>query len=147
MSNQKKNKYIGISILLSVISIAISIVINSQIAKVYLSGTLNNFVYINYLNNEKQFDTYKTPGDFEKKYNVSETTLNNFKNYAAKDSISFNIDSPAEKSQLEKQIKTLTARQIWRTQGLYEVSNASDVTVQKALQVIKGRDSILESSK
>jgi carboxyl-terminal processing protease len=118
-----------------------------QIAKVYLSGTLNNFVYINYLNNEKQFDTYKTPGDFEKKYNVSESTLNNFKNYAAKDSISFNIDNPAEKSQLEKQIKTLTARQIWRTQGLYEVSNASDVTVQKALQVIKGRDSILESSK
>jgi hypothetical protein len=42
MSNQKKNKYIGISILLSVISIAISIVINSQIAKVYLRSSGKN---------------------------------------------------------------------------------------------------------
>ncbi|MDQ2863026.1 MAG: S41 family peptidase, partial [Bacteroidota bacterium] len=85
-----------------------------QIARVYLSGTLGNFVYVNYLDNEKQFDDYKTPADFEKKYTVDAATLSNFKNYAAKDSITFNIDSPSEKSQLEKQIKELTARQIWR---------------------------------
>jgi len=40
------------------------------------------------------------------------------------------------KDALEKQIKALTARQIWRTQGYYEVSNPEDETVKKALQVI-----------
>ncbi len=50
------------------------------------------------------------------------------------------------KSLLEKQIKTLTARQIWRTEGLYEVSNPEDETVQKALQVIS-RGNVLEATK
>lgn len=108
-----------------------------QLAKVYLTGTLNNFVYLNYLNNESQFKSYKTPGDFEKNYSVSGTTLKDFKNYASKDSIDFSLDSPKQRTQLEDQIKELTARQIWRTQGFYEVSNQNDPAVQKALQVIK----------
>jgi carboxyl-terminal processing protease len=111
---------------------------NKELAKVYLSGTLNNFVYINYLNHEKQFNSYKTPKDFKEKYNVDAATLNDFKNYAAKDSIHYNIEDAKEKELLEKQIKTLTARQIWRTEGLYEVSNPEDETVQKALKVITG---------
>jgi len=63
-------------------------------------------------------------------------SLNDFKNYAAKDSINYNLEDAKGKELLEKQIKTLTARQIWRTEGLYEVSNPGDETVQKALQVI-----------
>ena len=42
MIHQKKIKYLGISILLSVISIAISIFINTQIAKVYLRSSGKN---------------------------------------------------------------------------------------------------------
>ena len=109
---------------------------DKELAKIYLSGTLNNFVYINYLDHEKQFNSYKTPKDFEEKYNVDAETLNDFKNYAAKDSINYNVEDAKGKELLEKQIKTLTARQIWRTEGLYEVSNPEDETVQKALQVI-----------
>lgn len=109
---------------------------DKQLATVYLTGTLNNFIYINYLDHQQQFDSYKTPRDFEKKYSVDASTLNDFKNYVARDSIDFSLDSPKERSQLEKQIKTLTARQIWRTEGLYEVANPQDETVQKALQVL-----------
>ncbi|HEX7458350.1 MAG TPA: S41 family peptidase, partial [Ginsengibacter sp.] len=109
---------------------------DKELAKIYLSGTLNNFVYINYLDHEKQFNSYKTPKDFEEKYNVDAETLNDFKNYAAKDSINYNVEDAKGKELLEKQIKSLTARQIWRTEGLYEVSNPEDETVQKALQVI-----------
>ena len=109
---------------------------DKELAKVYLSGTLNNFIYINYLDHQNEFDSYKTPQDFEKKYNVDASTLQDFKNYVAKDSIQLDIDSPKERSKLQRQIKTLTARQIWRTEGLYEVSNQDDEAVQKALQVL-----------
>ncbi|HEY5406119.1 MAG TPA: S41 family peptidase [Ginsengibacter sp.] len=111
---------------------------DKELAKIYLSGTLNNFVYNNYLDHEKEFNSFKTPKDFQEKYKVDAATLNDFKNYAAKDSISYNLEDANGKQLLEKQIKSLTARQIWRTEGLYEVSNPSDETVQKALQVITG---------
>lgn len=110
--------------------------LDKALAKIYLSGTLSNFVYVNYLDHEKQFNAFKTPKDFEEKYNVDATTLNDFKNYAAKDSISLNLDDEKGRTLLENQIKDLTARQIWRTEGLYEVSNPEDETVQKALHVI-----------
>ena len=131
--------------------------IPTQIRTVYLgNGTTFERLYYNSFH----FDSitknilHKYKRDFKGKYrdtnnviNFPDFNLNDFKNYAAKDSISFNIDNPEERNQLEKQIKTLTARQIWRTQGLYEVSNAGDETVQKALQVIAGKDTMLQSSK
>jgi carboxyl-terminal processing protease len=109
---------------------------NKEVARAYMKGTLNNFVYANYLDHEKQFNSFKTPKAFEEKYNVDAATLNDFKIYAAKDSVIFNTQDLKGKYALEKQIKALTARQIWRTQGYYEVSNPEDETVKKALQVI-----------
>ncbi len=109
---------------------------DKELAKVYISGTLNDFIYKNYLNHEKEFNSFKTPKEFEENYNVDAATLNDFKNYAAKDSINYNLEDEKGKELLEQQIKTLTARQIWRTEGLYEVSNPEDKTVQKGLEVI-----------
>jgi carboxyl-terminal processing protease len=111
---------------------------DNQLTELYLKGTLSNFVYINYLNHEKEFNSYKTPKEFEQKYTVDAATLDNFKNYATKDSINLDLDNLKDKNRLAKHIKELTARQIWRTEGLYEVSNPVDAAVQKALDVIRG---------
>jgi carboxyl-terminal processing protease len=123
-----------------------STAIDKELAKVYLSGTLNNFIYVNYLDHEKEFNSFKTPKDFEKKYTVGEATLNNFKNYAAKDSIDYDIANTKGRELLQKQIKALTARQIWRTEGLYEVTNPEDETVKKGLEVIT-QNNILQAAK
>ena len=42
-----------------------------------------------------------------------------------------------DKQILQHRIKALIARQIWRTEGYYEVSNTYDSAVAKALEVIK----------
>ncbi len=108
---------------------------DKEVAKAYIKGTLNDFIYKNYLVHEQQFNSYKTPDAFEKNYKPDEGTLNDLKKFAAKDSITFTLDDK-EKSFLQKEIKLLTARQIWRTEGLYEVSNPDDEAVRKALQVM-----------
>jgi carboxyl-terminal processing protease len=113
-----------------------------ELAKVYIKGTLNNFVYINYLNHIKEFNSIKTPKEFEEKYNVDAATLKEFKNYAAKDSIDINLNDAKGNALLIKQIKALTARQIWRTEGYYEVTNPEDEAVKKALQVIENGHTI-----
>ena len=109
---------------------------NRKLGRLYIRGTLNNFTYKNYLSHKTSFAGYKTPLEFEKKYVVDPGTWNSLGVYATKDSIDLNALAPAEKQELEKQIKLLTARQIWQNEGLYEVSNAEDATVKKALEII-----------
>lgn len=108
-----------------------------EITKALIKGTINDFVYKNFLANKNQFAVYKSPADFEKNYIIDVATWNNLNSYAIKDSVNFKLLGPKEKTTLEKQIKILTARQIWRNEGLFEVSNAQDELVKKALEVLK----------
>ena len=110
---------------------------NREINKALIKGSINDFVYKNYLANKSQFSKYKSPRDFEKNYTVDDSTWNKLNNYVVKDSVNFKSLGAKEKSELSKQIKILTARQIWRNEGLFEVSNAQDELIKKALEVLK----------
>lgn len=114
-----------------------TVIYNTEISKAITKGTINDFVYKNYLANKGKFAAYKTPHDFEKNYTVDMLTWNNLGDYAVKDSVNLKTLGPKEKTTLSKQIKILTARQIWRNEGLFEVSNAEDILVKKALEVLK----------
>lgn len=102
-----------------------------------MSGTLNRFVYLNFLNHQKDFSQYTSPKNFAENYVVDDQTLQALKNYAEKDSIPLEVNNKIEKTLLEKQIKVLTAREIWRTEGFYEVNNRYDSVVVKALDLMR----------
>ncbi|MEO6819180.1 MAG: S41 family peptidase [Ginsengibacter sp.] len=106
--------------------------------KALISGTINQFVYVNYLHNQHEFSSFTSPKIFKDKYVVNDTILKNFKDYAEKDSIFLNFSNSSQKMEAERQIKTLTARQIWQTEGFYEISNSYDAIVNKALSYISG---------
>lgn len=106
------------------------------VMKALMSGVLNEFVYLNYLNHKKKLESYSSPSKFIENYTVSDSTFNDFLELAARDSIFIDLDSKNEKHQLGKQIKVLTARQLWRTPGFFEVNNSTDKTVQKALEIL-----------
>jgi carboxyl-terminal processing protease len=110
---------------------------DKEVARAYLKETLSNFVYTNYLNHQKEFKSFKTPKEFNENYKVDAATLNNLTKYAARDSIFFDPENKQERDLLTKEIKLLTARQIWRTEGLYEVSNTDDETIKKAVEVLR----------
>ncbi|MEP6583994.1 MAG: S41 family peptidase [Ginsengibacter sp.] len=114
-----------------------TLAIDKEITLALIKGTFNNFVYRNYLEHQQEFRSYNSPKNFLEKYNPDDATLKSLKSYAQTDSIEFNLADMKEKSLLQKQIKVMTARQMWRTQGLYEVSNYDDDTVNKALDFIK----------
>ena len=110
---------------------------NKQLSAIYYKGTLNDFVFRNYIGNKAFFSKYQTPLKFEKEYMVDPATWSNLTNYALHDSMHLQSITLAQKQELEKQVKILTARQIWQNEGLYEVSNAEDATVKKALEILK----------
>ncbi|MEO5649047.1 MAG: S41 family peptidase, partial [Ginsengibacter sp.] len=109
---------------------------DKEVIKSLVKGTLNQFTYLNYLQHQKEFVSYASPKNFQEKYVVDATTLHNFKIFAEKDSIHLNLNNAEQKAQLAKQIKVLTARQIWRTEGFYEINNTYDETVRRALELM-----------
>ena len=112
--------------------------IDKNVMNALVSGTLNRFVYLNFLRHQKAFKQYTSPKMFEEKYVADDHTLSDLKLYAQKDSINLNLNNKVEKEILQKQIKVLTASEIWRTEGFYEVKNTYDSTVMKALELVKG---------
>lgn len=109
---------------------------NKNIISLMVRGILNRFVFLNYLRHEKEFKQYGSPKNFNQKFVVSDDMLKDLKNYAARDSVQINLNDPQETNILKRQIKVFTAREIWRTEGFYEISNTFDPIVQKALELM-----------
>ncbi|UEG48773.1 S41 family peptidase [Ferruginibacter lapsinanis] len=102
--------------------------------KIYLSGTIGDFAYKYYLQNLQQLSAYKTPAQFVKGFSFSEADWNAFGALAAKDSINLNAIPAKEKSEMQLRLKASIARQIWRSEGFYEVYNTEDNALKKAVE-------------
>ncbi len=113
-----------------------------NVMKLLMSGVLNEFVYRNYLDHQKQFDAYKNATDFNKNYTVEESTFQNLTEMVKKDSIHLALNNPSEKAQISRQIKSLTARQIWRSEGFFEINNTYDDVVKKAVELLQPKKEV-----
>ncbi|MEO8769500.1 MAG: S41 family peptidase [Ferruginibacter sp.] len=105
-------------------------------AKAYTKGLVSDFGYKYFLSNLSLADKYKTPLQFAHSFNISEADWDFFKQMAAKDSLRFNDINETEKSYLQKVLKTSIARQIWRNEGYFEVTNTEDNTLKKAMEIL-----------
>lgn len=107
--------------------------------KLYLKGTMSNFIYTYFMQHKQQFNQYKKTADMTA-FKAGEDEWNALKKFAARDSVDLNKVSPKDKALIIKKIPSLLARQMWRYEGYYEVMNQSDEFVQKALQVLKDKE-------
>jgi carboxyl-terminal processing protease len=102
----------------------------------YVDGTLNRFVYTYYVQHLSSFQAFKGPADFAANYHDDDGLWKALMSYAARDTVNLGSIPAREKQVLQRRLKALLARQIWRTEGYYEVSNAFDPVVSKALEVV-----------
>jgi len=113
--------------------------LSKSMASLYVNGTLSSFIYTYYIHHIANFKQFADPGSFNTGFHDEEKVWKNLVDYAAKDSINIHSISPADKQILETRIKALFARLIWRTEGYFEISNANDPVVRKALEEINGK--------
>jgi carboxyl-terminal processing protease len=111
--------------------------LNKSITSLYVDGTLSRFIYFYYTQHMPVFQNYKTPGEFMTGYHGDEQLWNSLVAYAAKDALHLNEVPARDKAILQHRLKALMARQIWRTEGYYQVTNAYDPMVNKALETLK----------
>ncbi len=108
--------------------------IDTSISQLYRKNTIGNFVYRYYVHHNGLFQQYKTPAEFAMGFRVSAPIMEELVNFAKTDSINLNGISEKDRQFLSERLKSLFARQIWRTEGFYEVNNMDDPTVKKGLE-------------
>ncbi|MFL5789214.1 MAG: S41 family peptidase, partial [Flavisolibacter sp.] len=109
----------------------------TTVAKLYLEGRFNNFVYKYYIDHASLFQQYKTPGDFSAHYTNTDDPWKQLVDFAEKDSINLNNIPESDKESIKEQIKAYLARLKWRTEGFYEVYNQFDPVIKKAKEVLE----------
>jgi carboxyl-terminal processing protease len=112
-------------------------VLNRNIANLYRTGLLNDFMYKYYISHLDELNKYSSSDDFTKNFNGLENMWQSLVSFAAKDSIDLSKIPAADKEYLQIRIKAQLARYKWRSQGYYEVVNNDDPAIKKALDVLK----------
>jgi carboxyl-terminal processing protease len=113
--------------------------LDKNITSLYMDGTLSRFIYSYYIQHMTLFQSFKTPAEFVAGFHGEDQLWNGLANYASRDTIDLHAIPQKDKEILQHRIKALMARQIWRTEGYYEVSNAYDPVVKKALETVSAR--------
>ncbi len=103
----------------------------------FARGTIRNFVFNYYMEHRDQLQQYKSPEQFYKQFHLGESEWSQLQNFAVKDSVELKNLNATAKNFVMQQMENLLARQIWRTEGFYELSNADDPMIKKALDVLR----------
>ena len=107
------------------------------VMQLYGRSTITEFVYNYYVEHRTQFQQYKSPEDLYKQFHFSDNDWQQFANYAKQDSVDISKLPATAKTFVSSQMENLLARQIWRTEGYFELSNENDPVIKKALASFK----------
>jgi carboxyl-terminal processing protease len=110
--------------------------ISRNVSALYISGTLNNFIYEYYIHHQIELKKYLSPADFYAGFKNDESLWTDMAVYAKKDSINLSVVSEEDRNQVELRMKALLARLIWRSQGYYFIMNQQDPVLKKAMELL-----------
>jgi carboxyl-terminal processing protease len=114
--------------------------ISRNVSALYISGTLNNFVYEYYIQHQAELKKFQSPADFYSGYRKDAEIWNDLVSYSKKDSIDLDNVGTIDRSQVEIRVKALLARLIWRMQGYFYIMNLSDPVLKKAMELLESNN-------
>lgn len=105
--------------------------------KLYYKNTLSNFVYRYYMQHAALFRSLTSPAEIPGRFMNNENDWQSLSGFAQRDSINLSHVSLKDRKELTERVQALMARQLWRTEGYFELQNQTDSTVRKALGLLK----------
>jgi carboxyl-terminal processing protease len=107
------------------------------LTEMYTRNTFSNFAYQYYNTHQEALSRYKDASNFTRQFSVDNELYNTFLDFAGKDSIHTERITPKDKAEIQDRIKTMLARQLYRSEGFYEVINATDPVVKRAVSELE----------
>jgi carboxyl-terminal processing protease len=107
---------------------------STDISPLFYNQAFAKFIYTYYIDNQDKFSQFKSPSDFANRFDGEEAAFAAMMEYMKSNSIKVPDLPEKDKIELKRRIKIWLARQMWRSQGFFEVSNMHDKTVQRAME-------------
>jgi carboxyl-terminal processing protease len=114
---------------------------------VYYNRLLNrgivNYFTLSYVDDHRAelLAKYPTFQSFLDGFNISDEMLKDLTTYAAEEDLAFNVDEfNTSREHIRLMLKSYIARDLWSTSEFYQVFNASNASVLKAIEVLDRRD-------
>ncbi len=111
--------------------------VHSILGKLYAKDVLEKFTYKYFLANKKNATQYKNASDIAKNFALNDEDWKSLQSLAAKDSIDVSNLSLEAKAEITQTIKSIFAKLFMSDAAYYEVNNATDDVIMKALELIK----------
>lgn len=100
----------------------------------YNRNVFGDYVYQYYTANATEFSGFKDATAFNREWNVSDAMMAGFRALAAEEGVNMSRATSKDNEEIRLRIKALLARQRWRSEGFYEVSNAGDPAIEAAIK-------------
>ncbi len=110
------------------------------ITQLYYKGTISNYIYHFFMDHKKALQAIKTPDQLARQYNAASFSWSRLADFAQRDSITLTDLSPAAKETVLEKMPAYLARQMFRTEGYYEIINRKDAMVNKALETLRNNE-------
>lgn len=107
------------------------------LTELYTRNIFGDFIYEYYTSNAASFKQYKDAAAFNQQFQVNNGLMNAFKAFAERAKVNTAKMNVKDEEEIRVRIKALLARQLWRSEGFYMVSNASDPVILKAIEEVK----------
>jgi carboxyl-terminal processing protease len=111
----------------------------ANVAGIYNSQLLGDFVFMLFKDQRDQIKKYNSAETLLKEYNVSESDWQKLVLQAQKDSLPLQNANAKTKQQVELRMKALLARYVWRNNGYFQLLNSADSTYHKAVDMLKAK--------
>ncbi len=108
-----------------------------SVADLYDGNSIFIFPYLYYLHHQQELSQYKDPVDFAHRFNNLESLWSELLKQSKHDTLHLDRVNANEKAFLLNRLKANIARQLWRTEGYYEVWNTTDPVVARAMNELK----------
>lgn len=100
-------------------------------------GEFSNFAFQFYRNNESYFKKIKVANELLNDSKLKNQLWEGWVKHTQKDAVNYQIATPAEKNLIIERLLATLARYQWRNDGFYQIVNANDPYLRKALEIMK----------
>ncbi|WP_341843303.1 S41 family peptidase [Chitinophaga caseinilytica] len=107
------------------------------LTELYNRNVFGDYVYQYYTANAAEFAAFKDASSFNRDWQVNDKMMAGFRTLATEEGVKMDRASAKDNEEIRTRIKALLARQRWRTEGFYEVANAGDPAITRAVQELQ----------
>lgn len=111
--------------------------VDTVLTTILQGGSLGRFAYRYQTSSRQALAAYPDASAFQRGFQVDEPLLDAFLAFAAHDTLDVQGLLPSSRQRLRKLLKAHLARQLWRSEGWYEVMNEGDPFIGKALEALR----------